>query len=100
MFMDGEGETVEALGCTGSIHDLKVLGAYQGIFLAQAKAACRGSEMGSCQELTIRIGNETFLTRQLPEGYYVTLIISDRACEGFARKKLIDAGLKISEILF
>jgi predicted regulator of Ras-like GTPase activity (Roadblock/LC7/MglB family) len=100
MFMDSEGETVEALGCTGSIHDLKVLGAYQGIFLSQAKAVCRETDQGKCQEIALRIGNATFLTRQLPEGYYVTLILSDQACEGLARQRLIHAGEKIAEILF
>jgi predicted regulator of Ras-like GTPase activity (Roadblock/LC7/MglB family) len=100
LLLDWDGETVEALGCTGSIHDIKVLGAYQGIFLTRAKGLSRGLDLGECREFTIRLGGNRFMTRVLPEGYYLTLIIGEEAVEGTARRCLDRAAIRVEKILF
>ena len=100
MFLDYDGEAVEVLGWTDWIYDIKVLGAYQGIFLTQAKNFSAERKLGVCEEMTMRIGQEIFLTRSLPDGYYVTLILGGNASEGLARRELARAGRKIAEILF
>jgi len=100
LFLDYDGETVEALGCTNSIYDIKVLGAYQGIFLGQAKVFCQQQGLGTFEQMVMKIGREKFLTISLPDGYYVTLILSDLACEGQARRELQLAARKIAQILF
>lgn len=100
LLLDHDGETVEAMGRTGSIYDIKVLGAYQGIFLARVIAIAADHDLGSCAEFSMRIGRESFLTRVLPEGYYVTLILGDDAILGIARRELARSGEKIAKILF
>lgn len=100
LFLDWEGEAVDVLGSTGSIHDIKVLGAYQGIFLAQLRGHCDALGLGSCRELGLRIGSETFLTRPLPEGYYLTLILGEDALVGRARREMDHAVERMTEILF
>ncbi len=100
LFLDYDGETVEAMGCTNSIYDIKVLGAYQGIFLGKAKTFARELNLGTCEETIMQIGREKFVTRALPDGYYITLILGEEASEGIARRELQRAGKKISEILF
>ena len=49
LFLDWEGETVEMLGARpfdADDHDLKIVGAYQGIFLTQLREMCgRGGGM-------------------------------------------------------
>ena len=100
LLLDEQGECVDAFGSATSIHDIKVLGAYQGIFLQRLRTVLKRHDLGDCLEVTTQIGGSQLLTVPLPDGYYLTMVLGDEAVVGVARHELTDAARRIGEILF
>ncbi len=85
MFLDYEGETVEMV----SEHDLaaddiRIVGAYQGIFLTQLRALCGHMDVGQPKRFKIEFRKTRVLSFDLKEGYFVVLLVDTRANEGAA----------------
>jgi predicted regulator of Ras-like GTPase activity (Roadblock/LC7/MglB family) len=89
LFLDYEGETVELL-CHGDLakDDLKIIGAYQGIFLMQLKRVCTGLDVGEPQRFKIEFAKTKVLSCDLRDGYYVVLVMDSAANEGVAWHRL------------
>ncbi|HET7704942.1 MAG TPA: hypothetical protein VFM36_02565 [Thermoanaerobaculia bacterium] len=89
IFLDFEGETVE-LVCDRdfSDHDLRIIGAYQGIFLNRLREMCDRLAIGSPHRFKIDFTGATFLSCDLKDGYYLVLLADHRANEGSAWQKL------------
>src|SRR5687768_71634 len=89
IFLDFEGETVE-LVCDRDIsdHDLRIVGAYQGIFMSRLRELCERVKIGSPKHFKIDFVDTTFLSCDLKEGYYLVLLTDTRANEGSAWHKL------------
>ena len=89
LFLDYEGETVE-LVCDRDLpdHDLRILGAYQGIFLTQLRALCNHASAGDPQRFKIEFAHTCVLSYDVKDGYYVVLLVDGSANEGVAWRKL------------
>lgn len=89
IFLDYEGETVE-LVCDRDLsdHDLRILGAYQGIFLTRLRALCAHAGAGDPQRFKIEFATNSVLSFDVKDGYYVVLLVDETANEGVAWRKL------------
>ncbi|MEO8217505.1 MAG: hypothetical protein ABI718_10535 [Acidobacteriota bacterium] len=80
MFLDYEGEAVEVVS-NGNRHDFKIIGAYQGIFLYQARKICRDTRQGTPLRFALQLEEITILTRTMADGYYLVLVLGRNASE-------------------
>ena len=89
LFLDYEGETVE-LVCDRDLndHDLRILGAYQGIFLGQLRDLCSKAGAGEPQRFKIEFRETRVLSFDVKDGYYIVLLVDGSANEGLAWRKL------------
>jgi hypothetical protein len=89
LFLDYEGETVE-LVCDRDLndHDLRILGAYQGIFLTRLRTLCSHAGAGEPQRFKIEFDQISVLSFDVRDGYYVVLLVDGSANEGLAWRKL------------
>lgn len=89
LFLDWEGETVE-LACDHDLsdHELRIIGAYQGIFLDRLRNLCAKVEAGAPKRFKIELATRLVLIYDVKDGYYVVLL-ADHACnEGLAWRAL------------
>ncbi len=89
MFLDYEGETVELVSLRDlKKDDLKIVGAYQGIFLTQLRHLCEEMTIGIPHRFKIEFAQTRVLSADLKDGYYVVLLIGQEALEGVAWRTL------------
>jgi hypothetical protein len=89
IFLDWEGETVE-LVCDRDLndHDLRILGAYQGIFLDKLRTLCSNVDAGPPQRFKIEFPETCVMSCDVKDGYYIVLLVDSSANEGMAWRKL------------
>lgn len=89
LFLDFEGETVE-LVCDRDLsdHNLRILGAYQGIFLMQLRALCEKVGAGEPHRFKIEFAEKAVLSYDVKDGYYVVLLVDNSFNEGVAWRRL------------
>jgi hypothetical protein len=88
IFLDEEGETVDFVTRHGEPFDLKVEGAYQGIFIRQLNSSFDGTEAGTLESFVIEGTELATLTHLLPGGYYVVLVARNPVVRARARRHL------------
>lgn len=91
LFLDWEGECVEAITerpFDADDHDLRVIGAYQGIFRTQLHKLCESIDAGRPQRLKMEFEKTKVLTCDLKDGYYLVLVLEARTNEGVAWRHL------------
>lgn len=91
LFLDWEGETVEMLSdrpFDADDHDLKVLGAYQGIFLTQLRELCTRAGAGTPHRFKVEFQKTMVLSCDLKDGYYIVLVLDGTTNEGVAWRRL------------
>jgi hypothetical protein len=74
IFLDDEGETVDFVTRHGEPFDLKVEGAYQGIFTRLLNSAVATTGLGALELFVVEGAELATLTHLLPDGYYVVLV--------------------------
>ncbi|HSL19435.1 MAG TPA: hypothetical protein VLB51_16135 [Methylomirabilota bacterium] len=74
IFVDDEGEAVDYVTRHGEPFDLKVEGAYQGIFLRRLAASLTTTGAGMLESFVAEGRELATLTHLLPDGYYVVLV--------------------------
>jgi predicted regulator of Ras-like GTPase activity (Roadblock/LC7/MglB family) len=92
IFLDQEGETVEVLTdrpLEADDNDLKVIGAYSGIFLTRLRNMCTDAGIGHLDRFKLDFESTTVLTCDLKDGYYVVLLVDASANEGVAWQRLV-----------
>lgn len=98
LFLDYEGETVE-LVCDRDLsdHNLRITGAYQGIFLTQLRDMCAKAGAGDPQRFKLDFADLTVMSYDIRDGYYVVLLLDGTSNEGVAwrglekcRERLLD----------
>lgn len=102
IFLDSEGESVEVITerpFEADDHDLRVIGAYQGIFLSQLQRLCDTLGAGAPHRFKIEFEKWNVLSCDLKEGYYLVLVVDDSANEGVAWRQLELCRAKIVEEL-
>ena len=89
LFLDWEGETVE-LACDHDLsdHELRIIGAYQGIFLDRLRALCAKVEAGEPRRFKIELAMHVVLSYDVKDGYYVVLLANTSFNEGLAWRRL------------
>lgn len=87
LFIDHHGEAVDAAGLLPD-YDLKVIGAYQGIFLNQIEAIGGAIPLGGVERLKIEWEDSTILNTLVDDEYYLILVLRTGANEGIAWNQL------------
>lgn len=89
LFLDWEGETV-ALACDHDLsdHELRILGAYQGIFLTQLRTLCSHVDAGEPNRFKIEFARKAVLSYDVKDGYYLVLLVDGNCNEGVAWRRL------------
>lgn len=89
LFLDWEGETVE-LVCDRDLsdHALRILGAYQGIFLDQLRTLCAHAGVGQPRRFKLQFEAMTVMSYDVKDGYYVVLLVDATSNEGMAWRRL------------
>jgi predicted regulator of Ras-like GTPase activity (Roadblock/LC7/MglB family) len=79
VFLDSEGETVECVTRKSTPYELKLEGAYHGIFLRRAVRLVQAMGGGEPQRIDIA-GTQLFvMSRPLKGGYYLVLVMDPGA---------------------
>lgn len=97
IFVDSEGEAVEWVTRYGDPFDLKVEGAYHGVFLRQLESAIAGADAGSISSVVLEGSRLVTLTQALPDGYYVVLVVDRRGSRAQALHRLRRAARVFAE---
>lgn len=89
LFLDYEGETVD-LACDRDLsdHDLRVLGAYQGIFLTRLRAMCEEVSAGEPRRFKLEFPDLAVMSYDVKDGYYLVLLVDGSCNEGLAWRRL------------
>ena len=88
LFLDWEGESVEIAGGDSATYDLKIIGAYQAIFLNRVKQICNNLQHGSPERFKLELTEMILLNWILRDGYYVVLLLESGSNEGVAWQEL------------
>lgn len=96
IFLDFEGETVD-MACDRDLsdHDLRIVGAYQGIFMSRLREMSERVAIGTPNRFKIEFADTIFLSADLKDGYYLVLLADHRVNEGSAWQKLDDCRTKL-----
>jgi hypothetical protein len=84
-FLDSEGESVEVVSerpFDTDDHDLRVIGAYAGIFLSQLRRITESTDAGAARRYKIDFAASTIFCCDLRDGYYLVLAVDAGAVEG------------------
>lgn len=84
-FLDSEGESVEVASARPfdtDDHELRVIGAYSGIFLSQLRRIAEATESGSSRRFKIDFAASTIFCCDLGDGYYLAAVVDATAVEG------------------
>jgi hypothetical protein len=89
IFLDYEGETVE-LVCDRDLsdHGLRILGAYQGIFLTRLRTLCANAGAGQPHRFKLQFADTTVLSFDVRDGYFVVLLVDSSFNEGLAWRRM------------
>lgn len=90
IFLDFEGETVD-LVCDHDLsdHDLRVIGAYQGLFRNRIRELCEKTKIGTPLRFKFEFSDRTsVLSFDVKDGYYLVMLLDARADEGAAWRKM------------
>lgn len=89
LFLDWEGETVE-LVCDRDLddHNLRILGAYQGIFLQRLRDLSAKVDAGNPERFKVEFAETCVLSYDVKDGYYIVLLVDPTANEGLAWQQL------------
>jgi len=90
VFLDPEGESVELISRQATAYELKLEGAYHGIFLRQAARLAALTRAGELERIAIAGTQMQVVSRALKGGYYLVLIMETGtstaiACEAMQR---------------
>jgi predicted regulator of Ras-like GTPase activity (Roadblock/LC7/MglB family) len=100
LFLDDNGETVD-LACAGyTPYQMRVVGAYLGIYLRQLERVLTSSEAGQPRLIHIEKKVIHIYAMPLPDGYYLVLVQRHPAMVAWARKTMAQAAEQLTRELF
>jgi hypothetical protein len=91
VFLDSEGESVEVVTARPfetDDHDLRVIGAYAGIFMSKLRRVADATDGGDVARYKFDFAASRIFCCNLHEGYYLVLIVDATAIEGIAWQRL------------
>lgn len=100
LFLDETGEAVD-LSCTDvSPYEMRLLGAYLGIYLRQAEQLSDQNNLGQPRLIHLERADLQVHAAALPDGYFLALVQRRPAQAGPAREALIAAARQLAESVF
>ena len=84
-FLDSEGESVEVASARPfdtDDHELRVIGAYTGIFLSHLRRIAEATDSGSSRRFKVDFAASTIFCCDLGDGYYLVAVVDAAAVEG------------------
>ena len=84
-FVDSEGESVEVVSARPfdtDDHELRIIGAYAGIFLSQLRRIAESTGIGAAQRYKIDFAASRIFCCDLKDGYYLVVVVDAGAVEG------------------
>lgn len=101
LFLDGTGETVDLACGTGfSPFEIRVIGAYLGIYLRQLEKVLANNDLGEARMIHIEKKALHIYVVPLPDGYHLALVQRHPALVARARDTLNDAVEQLRRELF
>lgn len=100
LFLDDNGETVD-LACAGyTPYQMRVVGAYLGIYLRQLEKVLTGTEVGQPRLIHIEKKEVHIYAMPLPDGYYLVLVQRRPSLVARARATMSEAAAQLTRELF
>jgi hypothetical protein len=101
LFLDGTGETVDLACGTGfSPYEIRVVGAYLGIYLRQLEKVLANNDLGEPRMIHIEKKALHIYVVPLPDGYHLALVQSHPALVAHALDTLNEAVEQLRRELF
>lgn len=100
VFIDEEGEAVDAVTRELEPGTVRLTGAYLGIALRQVERTLGDAGLGSPQVIQVVRGRHNLYLATLPEGYFLALLQRRPAVAGRARARLAKAAAGLAEAVF
>lgn len=100
LFLDDSGETVELACSEFTPYQMRVVGAYLGIYLRQLSRFLGSSRLGDPRFVHIEKQALHIHALPLPDGYYLVLVQRPPALVAQARATLIQAGAELRREFF
>jgi hypothetical protein len=100
LFLDGTGETVDLASAGSNHYDLRILGAYLGIYLRRIEKIFVAYDLGHPRIVHIEKRGAHIYAVPLAEGYFLALIQRHPALVARARATLEDAAEQLKAELF
>jgi predicted regulator of Ras-like GTPase activity (Roadblock/LC7/MglB family) len=100
LFLDDNGETVD-LACAGyTPYQMRVVGAYLGIYLRQLEKVLTSTDVGQTRLIHIEKKAVHIYAMPLPDGYYLVLVQRHPAIVARARATMAEAAAQLTRELF
>lgn len=101
LFLDGSGETVDLACGTGfTPYEMRVIGAYLGIYLRQLDRVLVNNDLGEARMIHIEKKSLHIYVVPLPDGYHLALVQRHPALVARARESLNEAVEQLKRELF
>lgn len=101
IFLDGSGETVDLACGTGfTPYEMRVIGAYLGIYLRQLERVLANNDLGEARMIHIEKKSLHIYVVPLPDGYHLALVQRHPALVARARESLNEAVEQLKRELF
>jgi len=100
LFVDDSGETVDLACADFSPYQMRVVGAYVGIYLRQMQEFLAESGHGEPTWLHIEKDSLHIYVAPLPDGYFLVLVQRAPGLAAKARRSLTEACARLTEELF
>lgn len=100
LFLDDSGETVDLACSEYTPYQMRVLGAYLGIYMRQLRKVTEGNDLGALELIHIEKESLHIYAAPLPDEYYLVLVQRQPTLVGRARRALDDAAHELTRHLF
>jgi hypothetical protein len=100
LFLDDSGETVDLSCSEHTPYQMRVLGAYLGIYMRQLEKVLEGNRMGGPRMIHVHKDALHIFAHALPEGYYLVLVQRQPAVVATAQRALAGAARELERSLF
>ncbi len=100
LFLDDSGETVDLSCSEYTPYQMRVLGAYLGIYMRQLHKVLEGNRLGKTRMIHIEKDALHIYAHPLPEEFYLVLVQRQPAVTALAERRLRAAALQLETHLF